>query len=610
MHLQRGAFMSFKNGKIFSYGHAFVPFALLLLFFLGNRDTSLLVVSGIILFWAVLLAGLAASDTPVFEIMGKNSYILYTVMDFALLAVAFAIPAWSIEPPPTWLAVYLISLYAFELGVARTLLFSLLSIVNIYIYCAAQPGAVFLSPETLVIILAAVLSLAFIGPTANRINRMAYYDSLTSLPNRRMFTEQLQASLAVQARRRSGALTGVLFLDVDGFKYINSTMGHPLGDQLLKAITCRLRKVLPKNVMLARIGGDEFALLGPIKTTDDAGELAQLLLRQFSASFSLDSQEVYATSSIGISVAPENGRDADTLMRNADTAMYQAKKQGRNNWQFYSDSSNGEGVERIRMETMLRHALERNEFVVYYQPRVETCTGKLVCVEALIRWIHPEQGMISPAEFIPLAEETGLIAPIGEQVLRMVCTQHKRWVESGLPPFRISVNLSARQFRQTELPEIIQCILDSTDMDPTLLELELTESAAMQDVNYAILMLRILKEMGLSIAIDDFGTGYSSLNYLKRFPLDVLKIDKSFTSGIQEDSDDAAIIRAIIAMGHSLKLSITAEGVETTAQRQYLEELGCDEIQGYLVGKPMAPEVLEQWYNLTFTGEGTIIPSA
>jgi diguanylate cyclase (GGDEF)-like protein len=599
--------MGFKNGKVFAFGHALVPCVFVILFLSGNRDASLLAITGISFLWSLLLVGFSMSDRPFFEYMGPSSHIFYSLVDFLLLGAAFTVPFWDITPHPTWLVLFLVSLYAFELGLGRSILFGFLSLFDIYLYCTFQNGISFFSLDTLLIVSGMLLSISFIGPTADRLNRMAYYDSLTGLPNRRMFTERLQAVLHSQSHEHKKRMTGVLFLDVDGFKYINDTMGHLLGDQLLKSITGRLRKVLPKQVLLARMGGDEFALYIPsMKTPDDAAALAQVLLKQFNASFSLRNQEIYVTTSIGITMSPDHGKDADTLMRNADTAMYLAKDQGRNDFQVYSEPADKEGVERIRMETMLRHALERNEFVVYYQPRVEVSTGNMVCVEALIRWIHPDRGMIPPAEFIPLAEDTGLIVPIGESVLRKVCAQRKQWNEMGLPPFRVSVNLSARQFRQSELPEVIQDVLRSTGMKAEMLELELTESAAMQDVNYAILMLKMLKEMGMTIAIDDFGTGYSSLSYLKKLPLDVLKIDKSFTSGIHQDSDDAAIVQAIIAMGHSLKLSITAEGVETNEQLQYLEELGCNEIQGYLIGKPMSPEVLEQWYRLTFNGEGRL----
>jgi diguanylate cyclase (GGDEF)-like protein len=591
--------MSFKNGKVFSVGHALTPGILVAIFLYNNQDPNLLIIAAFGLLWSLLLMWLASNGKPFFSIAGSRTYVIYSFVDALLLGAAFILPDWNGSIHPTWLVLFIVALYAFELGMKRSILISVLSLADIFLYGAFQSNLSFWSLDTLFNAIGITLGLCFIGPTTDRLNRMAFYDLLTGLPNRRMFTEQLQLSLS--DLHRSNRMLGVMFLDLDGFKYINDTMGHVLGDQLLQAITVRLRSVLPKHVMLARMGGDEFALYIPnMKTTDEAADLAELLLQQFAPSFSLGLHEVYVTSSIGIAHAPENGYDGDTLMRNADAAMYLAKDQGRNNLQFYSAPSRNDGLERIKMETMLRHALDRDEFVVYYQPRVETSTGRLVCVEALIRWIHPERGMISPAQFIPLAEETGLIVPIGERMLRKVCAQRKQWTDAGMSKFRVSVNLSARQFRQTELPEVIQNVLHSTGMSADMLELELTESAAMQDVNYAILMLRVLKEMGLTIAIDDFGTGYSSLSYLKRFPLDVLKIDQSFTSGIHADSDDAAIVRAIIAMGHSLKLKITAEGVETSEQLLFLEELKCDEIQGYWIGKPMSADILEQWIDLTY----------
>lgn len=591
--------MSFKNGKVFSVGHTLTPGILVAFYLHNNQDPILLAIAAFGLLWALVLIWLAAAGRPFFGIAGRHTYVYYSLLDALVLGAAFVLPHWDGSVHPTWIVLFIVSLYAFELGMRRSMPIGALSAFTVFLYGISHEGLTFWSLDSLLTLASIALSICFIGPTTDRLNRMAYYDLLTGLPNRRMFTEQLHISLS--DLHRSDKLLGVMFLDLDGFKYINDTMGHLLGDQLLKAITERLRSVLPKHVMLARMGGDEFALYIPrMKTTDEAAELAELLLKQFTPSFSLGLHEVYVTSSIGIAIAPENGYDGDTLMRNADAAMYLAKDQGRNNYQFYSAPIRNDGMERIKMETMLRHALDRDEFVIYYQPRVETSDGKLVCVEALIRWIHPELGMISPAQFIPLAEETGLIVPIGEQVLRKVCAQRKRWTDAGMPYFKVSVNLSARQFRQTELPEVIQNVLRSTGMPAELLELELTESAAMQDVNYAILMLKVLKEMGLTIAIDDFGTGYSSLSYLKRFPLDVLKIDKSFTSGIHADSDDAAIVRAIIAMGHSLKLRITAEGVETSEQLMFLEELNCDEIQGYWIGKPMSSDILEQWIRITY----------
>lgn len=591
--------MSFKNGKVFSIGHVVLPGILAALYMNGTRDPILLSIAGIALIWSFFLIWMTSFNKPFFSLAGGATPFLFSLADFVLLGAAFVLPSWHGPVSPVWLPLPLVSLYAFELGTRRSLTFSLLCLADMVLYDVFQHGKSFWSLETLLTVTAIIFCVSFIGPTADRLNRMAFYDLLTGLPNRRMFTEKLQGSLADLHRHSS--MVGVMFLDLDGFKYINDTMGHMLGDQLLQSITSRLRSVLPKHALLARMGGDEFALYIPkMRTTDEAAELAELLLKQFTSSFSLGLHEVYVTASIGISIAPENGFDGDTLMRNADAAMYLAKDQGRNNYQFYSAPIRNDGMERIKMETMLRHALDRDEFVVYYQPRVDTSTGRLECVEALVRWIHPDRGMIPPMDFIPLAEETGLIVPIGERVLRKVCAQRERWNALGLPPFKVSVNLSARQFRQTELPEIIQNALRSTGMSADLLELELTESAAMQDVNYAILMLKVLKEMGLTIAIDDFGTGYSSLSYLKRFPLDVLKIDKSFISGIHTDSDDAAIVRAIIAMGQSLKLKVTAEGVETSEQLHYLEELHCDEIQGYLIGKPMAADILEQWIRLTY----------
>jgi diguanylate cyclase (GGDEF)-like protein len=509
-------------------------------------------------------------------------------------------PEWKSESQPTWLLLFLVPLYALELGLIPSLYFSLFGLGNIYILTLVEGGN-FLSLDTMLITFGILMSMLFIGRNSDRLQKMAYYDSLTQLPNRQMIKDLLISSLREASRSRSRL--GVLFLDLDQFKYVNDTMGHAAGDVLLQTVAIRIKKVLPKHAILSRMGGDEFTILIPrMDTSDVAARTSEAIIEMLKSSFPLNHNEVYITTSIGISVYPEDGRDADTLMKNADTAMYRAKDEGRNNYQFYTPSVNQEGIERLKMETMLRHAIERDEFIIYYQPRINTKTRELVCLEALVRWEHPNLGMIYPKDFISLAEDTGLIVEIGELVLRKACMQRKRWTELGLPPFRISVNLSPRQFRQLDLPEIITKVFKDTKMDPALIELEITESAAMQDVNFAILMLRVLKDMGMTIAIDDFGTGYSSLSYLKKFPIDVIKIDQSFIKGIQNrDSDDAAIVRAIIVLAHTLKLDVTAEGVETWDQAYFLAEQNCDEIQGYLFGKPMTAKTLQNWFKLEHT---------
>jgi diguanylate cyclase (GGDEF)-like protein len=552
------------------------------------------------LFWAIYLLWHTFVQKNLSVLLKKSSYWIFMFVDVILNNLILNLPKWELDAHPTWLILFLVPLYALELGVLPSFYFSIFGLGNIYLLTLVQ-GGTFLSMDTILITIGVLMSLLFIGRNSDRLQKMAYYDTLTQLPNRHLIKDQITASLR-EASRNASRLS-IIFLDLDQFKYVNDTMGHAAGDVLLQTVALRIKKIMPKNAILARMGGDEFTILIPkIDTSDVAARTAEAIIEVLKSSFPLNHNEVYITASIGISVYPEDGTDADTLMKNADTAMYRAKDEGRNNYQFYTPSVNQEGIERLKMETMLRHAIVRDEFVIYYQPRINTKTRELVCVEALVRWVHPDLGMIHPKDFISLAEDTGLIVDIGELVLKQACMQRKKWTDLGLPLFRISVNLSPRQFRQLDLPEIITKVFKETKMDPALLELEITESAAMQDVNLSILMLRVLKDMGLTIAIDDFGTGYSSLSYLKKFPIDVIKIDQSFIQGIQNrDSDDAAIVRAIIILAHTLKLDVTAEGVETWDQAYFLEEQNCDEIQGFLFGKPMTPKTLQDWFKLEHT---------
>ncbi|MCL6458845.1 MAG: EAL domain-containing protein, partial [Gorillibacterium sp.] len=488
---------------------------------------------------------------------------------------------------------FYVPFYAFELGSFYAVYMSSLGIADLFLFYREQDTP-FLPFDTFAILMGMVVLIFFIGYRTDSLKQLAFNDTLTKLPNRRMFIERLH-DVFLEVRNNEMQI-GLLFLDLDQFKYVNDTMGHSVGDRLLLLVSERIKSILPKDALFARMGGDEFTILLPsIKHTDEAMTLTTKMLSIMKESFPLDSQEIFITLSIGIAISPEDGLDPETLMKNADTAMYRAKEQGRNTYTFYSPLIDAKGHRRLKMETMMRHALERDEFILLYQPRMNPHTGDLVCVEALVRWKHPELGLIPPSEFIPLAEDTGLIVPLGEKVLRIACTQMCKWIEQGHSDFRVSVNLSPRQFRQTDLPEIISQVLEDTGLDPKWLELEITESSAMQDVHFAVLMLQVLKEMGLKISIDDFGTGYSSLSYLKRFPIDVIKIDRSFINGIHKGSDDAAIVHAIIAMAHTLKLHVTAEGVETLEQYEYLKELNCNEIQGFYIGRPMAPEDLENW---------------
>ncbi len=434
-----------------------------------------------------------------------------------------------------------------------------------------------------------------------QIYNLAYFDSLTGLPNRLLFKEHLGHALAHSTRTHK--LAAILFLDLDRFKQINDTLGHSFGDKLLQKVAeCLVVCVRKCDTIsragggdlassVSRLGGDEFTvLLTDIETGQDAARVAMRIINTVSQPFNLEGHEVIITTSIGISLYPDDGKDVVTLIKNADTAMYHAKDQGRNNFQFYNQSMNSSAYERLVLENHLRKALEREEFILHYQPQFDIATGEIVGVEALVRWRHPDLGMVSPGEFIPLAEETGLIIQIDEWVLKTACAQSRLWQAAGLPPVTMAVNLSGQNFIRKNLLETIARIIRDTGLDPHHLELELTESVLMKNAREAALTLRALKDMGLHISIDDFGTGYSSLSYLKRFPLDTLKIDQSFIREVTTDPDNAAITRAIIAMARSLKLRVLAEGVEKEEQLEFLRANGCHALQGFLYSRPLPAE--------------------
>jgi diguanylate cyclase (GGDEF)-like protein/PAS domain S-box-containing protein len=423
------------------------------------------------------------------------------------------------------------------------------------------------------------------------IHQQAYYDNLTGLPNRMLFTNQL--TLAIKHARLRQQRLAIFFLDLDRFKNINDTLGHAMGDQLLQGVAERLAASLRGEDTLARFGGDEFMLLLELKPPDDEGRIAQRILQNFDRPLKVEGNDYHLAASLGVSVYPEDGEDAATLIKNADTAANRVKEQGRNSYQRYLPDMHASAFAQLALENDLRQALVRGEFEVHYQPQVPMAGGAMHGVEALVRWHHPTLGMIYPTEFIPVAESTGLIVPISEWVMKTACMQHETWHRAGLPPLRMAVNLSVRQFLQPGLVESITAILKDTGMDARYLELEITESVAMQNAEAAIRTLGELKRMGMKIAIDDFGTGYSSLSYLKRLPIDALKIDQSFVRDITTDPDDAAIVTAAIVMAHSLKLKVTAEGVETEAQKNFLERQGCDYIQGYFHSKPMPAAAIE-----------------
>ncbi|MBD1922053.1 EAL domain-containing protein [Microcoleus sp. FACHB-831] len=426
------------------------------------------------------------------------------------------------------------------------------------------------------------------------MRHQASHDLLTGLPNRLLFNERLSLALANTHITR-GEMLAAVFLDLDCFKTINDTLGHAVGDQLLKSTAKRLTSCLRETDIIARWGGDEFTLLlSPISCAEDAGKIAQRILAVLNVPFKFDGQELYIKASLGIALAPYDGEDAETLLKNADAAMYRAKQQGRNNYQMYTPAIGNKALERLVLENKLYKALEREEFVLHYQPQVDLKSGQIVGMEALIRWQSPELGLVPPYQFIPLAEETGLICPIGEWVLRTACAQNRLWQEAGLPPIHIAVNLSARQFHQGNLVKTISQILVETDLEPCYLELEITESIAMQDIELTISVLQKLQNLGIQISMDDFGTGYSSLSSLKHFPLDKLKIDRSFVRELPLDSKDAAIITAFVALGKGLNLKVVAEGVETLEQLGFLREVQCDAMQGYLFSKPVTAEAATQ----------------
>lgn len=442
-----------------------------------------------------------------------------------------------------------------------------------------------------------------IKKSKDKILFLAYYDSLTNLPNRALFKDRLNQTLLIAKRHQR--ILAILFLDLNNFKRINDTLGHPAGDELLKQVACRLSNCIRRSdsisrysadefsAVVARLGGDEFTmLLTEIAHVHDTIKVAQRILDAIAQPFDIKGQEVFITASIGIAIYPIDGEDVDTLLKNCDTAMYHAKNEGRNNYKFYEQSLNKTALDILTLENNLRKALDKQEFRVYYQPRIDIRTRNVVGFEALIRWRHSQKGIIPPSEFIPIAEETGLIIPIGEWVLNEACKQNKTWQAAGFTPVFISVNLSGKQFKQQNLIKVIDHAMSEVRLDPKYLELEITESI-IQDTKSTAGILRELRNLGLKIAVDDFGTGYSSLSYLRRFPLDTLKIDRSFVKDIAKDPDSEAIVKAIIAMAHCLKLKVIAEGVETEEQLKFLSDEGCDEFQGYLISPPLpADEVV------------------
>ncbi len=419
----------------------------------------------------------------------------------------------------------------------------------------------------------------------DRLQYLTHYDALTDLPNRQFFHHSLND--LIQHANLSQNLMAVLILDLDRFKVINDTLGHETGDQLLQSVANRLTRVIQKNDVTARIGGDEFTvILNGLNNLEEVSAIAQRILATLSKPIVIQGRELFVTTSMGISLYPTDGKDTETLIKKADIAMYRAKGLGRNNFQFYNYAMDTTSLEKLALENSLRKAIRQNQISIHYQPVLDLSQRRIVGMEALVRWQHPQYGLINPNRFIPLAEEIGLISSLGEWVLLNACKQNKQWQNAGFAPIQISVNFSARQFEHINLVNIIKNALNESELDPNYLVLEITESTLVRDIDFTVAILKELKRIGVHISIDDFGTGYSALSYLKKLPIDTIKIDESFIRDITTDPDDAAITTAIIAMAKSLNLEIIAEGVESIQQLEFLRSIGCHLIQGYISGKP------------------------
>ncbi len=422
-----------------------------------------------------------------------------------------------------------------------------------------------------------------------QLEHQANYDALTGLPNRNLLHDRLRQAVHAQRNPRTSA---VAFMDLDHFKLVNDSLGHGTGDRLLKGMAERLRSVLREADTVGRVGGDEFVLI----LDDQANEetvfrTMQRIAAKVAEPIVIDGKELYVTCSAGVSLYPQDGRDVDTLLRNADAAMYRAKEHGRSNFQFYTSEMNERVSDRLALESALRRAIERREFQLHYQQKLDLRSGRFIGAEALVRWLHPEWGLVRPARFIPIAEETGLIVPLGEWVVHDAARQARAGLDAGLDPGVVSVNLSARQFRQEGLVRTVSRVLEETGLPPQRLEMELTESMVMHNVETAIATLQGLKSLGLSLSVDDFGTGYSSLSYLKDLPIDTLKIDRAFVRdiGTGAEAEDGILAQAIISLGHAMHLKVIAEGVETDAQVRFLKRHACDQVQGFLYGEPVPP---------------------
>lgn len=567
----------------FAGGHASLPILLLLLYTM-DRQISILALAIIGSLWSILLGVLQGSGY--FERHVKGCTWLVLVVDSLLLYMMFTWPAWH-GLKPTWLFLFLIPFYASEYGVKVTTIFGVICTLNLYFFSAAQHVS-FFSMDTLFDLLATVVFVFFVGRVTDHLKYLAYHDPLTGVYSREYLMNTLHR---LHQHGQQNEKRAILLFDLDQFKYVNDTMGHAAGDQLLKDVAVKVKSILPKTSTLARMGGDEFVVLVPSEYAHVVQNVADNVLKSLRQPFRIRELEIYVSASLGL-VVDETNTNPIALIRNADRAMYEVKRRGGNSYRLYEPGIM-QTTDYLKTVAALHHALEHNEFVVYFQPIIHVASGKIVALESLLRWNQPLRGIVPPKDFIPIAEETGLIIPIGEVVLRHVCRRIKQWEQSGYLPLRVSVNISGRQFQQPDFVSMVERMIHETGIVPSLLELEITESVAIMDTERTKQVFRDIRVLGVHISIDDFGTGYSSLSYLRHLPVCALKIDQAFVREISKESAHSPITTAVIDLAHALNLRVVAEGVETSEQLEFLRHSACDEVQGYLLSRPLPPDDLE-----------------